>query len=63
MAEKFALSMTNNPHVMKLYYSFQSPEALYLTLTPSRTRTAIRSETAAHTLMHPRTPRHLPIPL
>ena len=32
MAEKFALSMTNNPHVVKLYYSFQSPEALYLVM-------------------------------
>jgi serine/threonine protein kinase len=32
MAEKFALSMANNPHVVKLYYSFQSPEALYLVM-------------------------------
>eukprot|EP01134_Creolimax_fragrantissima_P005918 CFRG5918T1 len=32
LAEKIALSMSANPHVVKLYYSFQSTTALYLVM-------------------------------
>ncbi|KNC71454.1 hypothetical protein SARC_16007 [Sphaeroforma arctica JP610] len=32
LAEKFALSMSANPHVVKLYYSFQSTTSLYLVM-------------------------------